>query len=407
MRFSFTKIFVATGALSLGFAAQANRARVSTMGTSDHVGFLSYAGSANASNGSLFYSDDYNFFHNPALLGKTNNGLYLEKGLSDGTSNVEPFGGYKNDFGNLLPGAQYAVFFNRAGGLPAQASAAGNRPIDIYFSMPVSDMNFGLGLTYASATTVNPTVPVAAATEAKFSTSALKAVIGASLMDAEVFIDYLATGKVRTSFNDATARSDGKVSNLGVGAKYNVAGWKPFLGYRSLKVQLENTAAPAAGAINPKVSLWGLGVGRTVEMNARARFNMAASYWTSTSNQIVTWDANGDAAVTATDVSDVITRRLGVDLNVEGNANTWLVLRSGITHFLVDQTKGNVEGTTFGSNLTDPTIRIGAGVKAETFDIDWVFGVGNAAVSNQTNLDSTNLGVSSGLFSNISLNVRM
>lgn len=387
--FKRDSLFMGVSTFALGIviadSAYANRARVSAMGTGEGFALFSNGNTSAYSSGSFFYDDDYNMFHNPARVNRAQKAIFLEKGFADGTNTVNPYGGIVTEGWGL----NWGVFVNRSDALPSSATAANNHPMDIIVGMESGEWSYGLGLTYAQVTENNT-----GGQEPSFSARALDLKLGAMGMGFEGFLDYQVLGAIRTSYN-TTDRKDGKASNISLGLLYNLGAYRPFLAYRNASVRTENPAANADGTVTPKIATWGAGVSRSFEVSSRARIHSSLGYWTtSTSNN------NGTETTTDGD------RFLLASVAAEGNANSWLILRAGLAHYLVNQER-NAPETAFGSVSTQPTLRVGAGYKGESFDLDWVLGVSNGINADQSNIDSPNLGTSTGLFSNISLTVRI
>jgi len=127
--------------------AFASRARTSVLGTGDAGLFLT--------GGSFFYDDARNIFYNPSYVNDFKNWGIIEKsngtttGVQAGT-NSQAEGGFVTSMGAFNLG----VYLNRMSDL-AHAAGSSNitdsRPIEVFFGGDASNMKWGLGLDYASA----------------------------------------------------------------------------------------------------------------------------------------------------------------------------------------------------------------------------------------------------------------
>jgi hypothetical protein len=337
--------------------AFASRARVSVLGSGDAGAFLS--------GGSFFYDDARNIFYNPSYVNDFKNWGIIEKsnGMATGVqagTNSQAEGGFVTSMGAFNLG----IYLNRmsavTNNVANMATLANQRPLELMFGGDMGTAKWGLGLTYAAANGGGQ------------SDTNLILRAGAQVADFEPFGWATLVGKEAI----ATGGGDGnKYKSYGVGLRYKMGEWIPFLGWRQDKVTV--------ATVDVKASSWLLGLGRTTKIGEGARMNYSAAVVRAT---------NGAGAPTGRTV-------IPVNVSVEADANTWLTARAGLGHNLYDR----ADDATSGANTTG---RLGFGIHVGKADLDFAVGKSGTAFARAetgTELDAQVFDISNAFFSQASV----
>ena len=212
------------------------------------------------------------------------------------------------------------------------ASMANQRPIEVFFGGDMNNVKWGLGLDYAM---------FHSAAGGGTSDTNLVLHAGAEVADFEPFGWATLVGNEKTA---AGGTSDNKYKTYGVGLRYKMGEWLPYLAWREDKV------APNGGDGN-KADAYIVGLGRTTKIGEGARMNYSVAFVRQAFNNA---GANSRSAIP-------------LDISVEADANSWLTARAGLSHNIYDRTGE----TSTGDNTTG---RIGLGVHVGKGDIDWTVG---------------------------------
>jgi len=318
--------------------AFASRARIGVLGTSNVAGLID--------RGSFFVDDNQNIFYNPAQINNFKNWAAVEK--NNGSSDAE--GG----FATQVAGFNLGVYMNRG-------ELTQPRPLDLFFGGDMG-VKWGVGVTLAG----ERNGPDAGTTD-------LTLRAGADISGLEPFAAFKLIGKTSTVEGDA---DDVKVSDINVGARYKYGEWVPFAAWRQAGGKVGDGESTTA------YSALGLGVGRNARVAEGVRLNYAVSV-----NRVMKNLVGGGLPATNSNI-------VPLDVSVEGDVTTWLVLRGGVSYQLVNRT-ANV------TNTGDTTARMGASINVGKVGFDWAVGTGATE-----NLDSETFGFADGFFSAASLNYR-
>ncbi len=338
--------------------AYASRARDLVLGTGDAGVVLGTGGSSGT-----FYTDDaYNMFYNPAYVNDYKNWAIIEKsnysqGATGTTTGTTAQGGFVTGLGNFNLG----VFLNRQDGLQdAVYTYQGRmRPIDVLLGGDWNAIKWGVGFSYAAATSADPNNSANTTTARDYVVKA-----GAEYMDFDPFVQWRFSG----ADNSIGTTPNNKMLELG--ARYHWGEWTPFAVYKytSYNSQTDYRA-------------YGIGVGRTTKVADMAKLAYSIAYFRQAVG-VQNVSSNSTAVSVPNNGSGTQGSRTVVPLNisVEGDPATWLTLRAGLGYNFMD----NVNQTTVADNTFG---RIGATIHASKLDFD--FAVGQAAGTNPSNEGAT------------------
>jgi len=335
-------------ALALGILATSNafasRSRTSVLGTGDAGLFLS--------GGSFFYDDARNIFYNPSYVNDFKNWGIIEKSNFPSTT-------AEGGFVTSLSSFNLGIYLNRetsvmnSVGNMGTVTTGSQRPIEVFFGGDMSNVKWGLGLTYSMSNAPNNTD----------TNMILHA--GAQVADFEPFGWISLIGNENIATGGATTT---KYKQYGFGVRYKMGEWLPYAGWREDKVT------------DSKNDTWLVGLGRTTKIGEGARMNYGVGFVRRTG-------VGGGRSV------------IPLDVSVEADANSWLTARAGLSHNIYDRT----ESTTTPANTT---ARLGFGMHLGKADLDFSVGklAGLPATAETAGvLDSQVTDIGNGFFSQLSV----
>ena len=350
-------------------SAFASQARQQVLGTLDPLGVVS-AGT----HGSLSVEDNMNIFYNPAYVNEYKNWAAMEH-----STNALSEGGFVSAFGPVNVG----LWLNRSdatnnfmskwtAGTNYGTNQQPTRPFDL---MVGGDMGWkwGLGFTYGQNTN---------SVSDKEGTTEYSIHAGVSVMDFEPFITYT-MGKDKNP-GSGTSTDEIKSSALTFGLRYKYGEWAPFAVYRMDGAELSGDSTAAVNIAQRKANAFGLGFARTMRVSDMASLHYGAAYWTKSAH----------AAASTSDVR-VTNKRLPIEVGVEADATSWLVLRAGLNYNLVAT---DSDLTVVSGAASPTTARIGASFKFGKATMDWAYGSSNGG-----GIDTTSMGFDNQTFTTASL----
>lgn len=361
--------------LTLGLLATssafASRAKLAVMGTGEPVGT---AGFGINNRGSLFYDASDNIFYNPSYANDFKNWATVEKanGVA-GAADAE--GGFAGTFSNF----NFGFYMNREDAIVGTyaTNTAGPpvvntmRPFDFFVASDMG-MKWGLGVSMASNK---------ASATADDAETVLR--LGAQYMDFEPYVNFMLTGLAKT------AAGQTKNNHMVVGMRYKMGDWTPFAAYRQDKAT--TTVTGVTGSAEVKSTDWGLGVGRSMKLAEGASMNYGVGFWRTSGK--TTTVAGGVTTVAA----GASVMNVPVNMSLEGDFNSWLTGRAGLTYNLVNR----VNDVSTGDGTTG---RIGATIHAGKADFDWA--VGHGASGAAEDVDGNSFAFDSGFFTAASMTYR-
>jgi hypothetical protein len=430
---------LAVGLLSAS-AAMASQARQSVMGNQDPAGVL-----GGGSYGSFYYDDRNNMFYNPAYINDFKNWAAIEK--TNGANGAN--GGFVNNFGMVNVG----FWFNRANtwrglndintanntgattlnsvgynantmgaltsGNDINSATTGNnyRPWELMIGGDMG-VKWGLGmemLTYKGRKIDSQ--------EDSINDIVLKA--GVSVMDIEPFLEYKIAGKLKDYGNPVNYVQSlgltGTTNGVGIGnatqveaesksftagVRYRFGEWTPFAAYRNDSFTIKT---PADVVAVRRAKAFGFGTGRSMKAGEGTMLNYGLSFWRlvdgtaqaghPTYNTAATTGVAQAAPTTAAQAGrgGNSTSYMPISVAIETDATSWLMLRAGLTHYIVAQ-------DAYGSLAQATSGRMGAGLKLGKATLDWAIGsLASTSAAGATNLDGQTFDFSNGLFTNASL----
>lgn len=395
-------------------SAFASLARLAVMGTEPAFTSAGAAVTVNTVNGSLWYDDDYNVFYNPTYVNNNKNYVVVQKGLEGGF--------FKGEWDNFA----YGVYMNRTGFAGANIQGAGmtanatlvsglttanlstQRPIDIFIA---GDTGIKWGLHVAWA--YNRDQSAATAANGGFERSARywHVDFGAEVVGFEPFIGATFMSKIQQSLGQTVSpQGEQDLNDFTGGFRYKYEGWTPYAMYR----QYRESGTGAAGVATRQVStkLIGVGFGHDTKVADGVHVYKRLGVY----RAAVKDDAAGSA--TSDTGKDQTIYVLPINVSLEADATSWLVLRAGATYdFWNETTNAKVNGNNTNnlgsgdkktSNAGTTTFRVGSTLKFGKLSVDSAFGNGAAAAANTAaaNLDTSAIGFDSQLFGLVSASYR-
>jgi hypothetical protein len=162
---------------------------------------------------------------------------------------------------------------------------------------------------------------------------------GVQIMDFEPFVWYKLIGALKVP-----APQDASWKSMGLGLRYKMGEWIPFLGVREDKVT-------AAGTDIQKIDVMGLGIGRNARLAEGIRMNYALSIFHVT-------PAGYDQTV------------VPLNMGVEADALSWMTVRAGMAFNIIDRKNDVTQADAAAGRL---------GVLMHAGKADFEFAVGNNA----------------------------
>ena len=320
--------------------AFASRARLLVMGAGD-AGLLLDGG---GSGGSMVVDDAYNMFYNPSYVNDYQDWAIIEKSnaFSGGTNNAQ--GGFATSMMNW----NMAFFMNRTAAVQHMTSANKNnmKPFDFMIGSSFNKVKWGLGLTYGSFSGANTGVD-----------TDLDVKLGAQFSGFEPFGSYRVVG------NDRTSGSDIVNKKYMLGFRYHWGEWVPYAAWTRSKT--DNKTTTVNDVVN---SNFGVGVARNMMVAEGVKANYGFGFW----RKMKAADQNV----------------IPIDVSVEGNVNSWMTLRGGLSYRLMDRSEGQTQ--------TDATTgRMGAGFHFGKLTMDWAVGTGSTGAGS---LDAATFGFDNSFF---------
>lgn len=324
----------------VSFQAQANLLRVQTL--SDSYG--------DDLDGSLYYSDESNIFHNPAeLYNAYPNGIYFQ----------EDEGGYFKKNGRTAYGLYYGRDDRDFTNIRSELGGFGNitsdrnAPVQLFFSRNSRSAAWGASLSY-----LNETSKASTATETE-NISVIKGSLGYTKRKYDIFLNYtMASGENALSTPE---EYDGGL-NILAGFKYRTKKWNSYF-----VIKKNDYEYGAPGSITEAASTKLLaGAGRKL----KSRKHMFTYYYS------LNFSYETSSEETSTTSADTKEYSLPLQLGIEYPLFSWLELRAGANYLFMrnSQTTGDVEAEETGGVLTGP--RLGGTITYKKMTLDFLYDSG-------------------------------
>jgi hypothetical protein len=360
--------------------AYASRARDLVLGTGDAGVMLGN----NGGNGSFYTDDAYNMFYNPAYVNDYKNWSIIEKSnyaagavssANNGTSVTNSYlntgttaqGGFVSNFYNFNLG----LFFNRQDALrdAYYSNESVMRPIDILFGGDMNTIKWGLGLTWASYSSADPTT-----TGATRSSNDWVVHAGLSYNDFEPFAIWRVSG----TDNGLATSPDNK--GITAGVRYHWGEWTPYAVFKSESY---------AGSTDFRA--YGAGLGRTTKVTESVKLMYNVSFFRQmvAANSLASSSAVNGGVTTVTSIyssNGTVTPGdrsvIPINVAVEADAVSWLTVRAGLGYNLMDRVNGvTVADNTYGA--------LGATAHAGKVDFDFAIGQNSGGAGAEGSSDTT------------------
>lgn len=380
----FVAVCLVVGALVASSSAFASRARQLVLGTADPLAVIPH--------GTFMYDDNLNVLYNPAYAADFKNWVAIEKtnGMAGGATTNRAEGGFVTGFGSFAIGAYFNradAFLTQSGFTSSYTNVANMRPIDIVFAGDSGSLKYGLGLTYGFYRAGYVATGTKGA-DGENDTQDLTVRAGVSVADFEPFADFKIIGKQRTRSVASATTIEDKVKGYAVGMRYHWGEWVPFLAYRHFQTDgalvtgtgnSSSFGGSTAASKKTKYDAFGGGFARSTKLAEGTQLNYALAGWRQTR------------------VSSFI---VPVDVSIEHDLNSWMLIRGGMQYRFWDRSGGV-------SNADSTTGRIGAGFKFGKATVDWAFGstANSSSVSNAAGsaADGSTIDFANGIFNTASL----
>lgn len=381
--------------------AVASIARQAVFGTQPLFTSASGTATTGAVTGSLWFDDDYNVFYNPSYVMDNKNMVSINKGLE---------GGY---FQGFMENFAYGLYFNRGAGAPGAtygggqfvapglnqqaAFANGNaldtqRPIDLFIAGDTG-IKWGFHATWAYRR--NQSVATFARQDAEATARYWHFDLGAQVMGFEPFIGATLFSKYQDNTVPTTITQD--LNEFNAGVRYKYEGWTPYAVFKKYRENgnFTNVAYTDVGATGlagtgrqaqTRMNVWGVGVGHDTKVADGVHVMKHIAFFQNS--------VEDDTGVTANlrDHKDTV---VPINVSVEAEATSWLVLRAGVDYHLINERETARTTISTTNSVNDKvvsqtgttTFRIGSTFKFGKLHLDSAFG--NGAVG-AASLDATN-----------------
>jgi len=287
-------------AVLVGTDAYASRARLAVMGSGSGVGTA----------GSLFYSDAYNMFYNPAYVNDASNWAIVEKSNGVITPSATTAATAEGQAGAVteMGGMNVGLFFNRGG------AGIGDKPLDLLVGGD-SGTKWGARFTYDQTDGDNKSADLS---------------VGFEVSDFAPFFSYRVIGKV--------AGAD--VRTWEGGLTYSYGDWTPYFVMTN----------------DSNESDWTVGLGRALSLSEGTAMNYAVHYSDGGNlNGTFGLDLNLES-----DVASWLTVRGGFGYRTASTTSIGGTIHAG--NLDVDFAVGNDATNSGQENLAAPTISAGGGL---------------------------------------------
>lgn len=324
----------------LSFNSQASFLRVESLGNFE----------TNLLDGSLYYKDESNIFHNPAdLYLSYQNGVYFQ----------EDEGGYFKRNGQTFYGLYYGrdskeftQIRSLLGGFTAITEEK-NNPIELMFSKVSGSAALGGSLSYLNETSQTAT------TETKISVIDLK--LGYTKKKYQVFLNYT----LSSANNGAVSAQEYNAGPiLSLGYKYDHGKWNSYGFFKTRSAEFGTSDAKSDFAETTFL----IGAGRRQRMrNKKLILYQSMSLFSQSSKRS---PATGDEVENSS-------FSLPLQLGFEYKMYQWLTLRSGANYELLKSSStktGATETKLSGAELNGP--QLGAAINFKNFEIDMLYSAG-------------------------------
>jgi len=415
--------FISTAILAtllVGSNAFASLARLAVMGTEP---FFTSSVTVNAVNGSLWYDDDYNVFYNPAYVNDYKNYATMNKGLEGGF--------FKSEFENYV----YGLYVNRNGGasfgnvntntsiMAPGFSTLGNyigsatvlnvqRPYDFFIGGDTG-LKWGAHLAWAYNRNQMAGNSNSNSGSAEITARYWHADLGAEVMGFEPFVGL--TFLTNYQNNTASQASTAALSEFTGGFRYKYENWTPYFMYHKWRQGGVNNNTMVT-QLQTRHNIWGIGVSHDAKLADGVHFIKNVGAWLNAvqddngtgfgpSNSTTTVDGQSVPSANQNFTDYVIP----VNIALEAEAASWLVLRAGATVDFINDRKYNTSNSNANASPAPITnanqslagrvaIRMGSTLKFGKLHIDSAFGNGAATTTGAENLDTSSTGFDGQLF---------